>query len=147
MARAPTLALAAVPFTIARPSFGPRRTFSMFFSCRARSAVVTFPLLQPIYERGLKSPDAEILPQRGVIGTTSSCSTLNRVWIVDTRTPEAPFERVLRRMSIVARTQDADMWLLFWLSKGSTVSLCCLVRLLALAWDNGVKYMSPFRTP
>jgi len=62
-----------------------------------------------MYDRGQRSPDAEILPRRGTSGTISCFSRLASASSTSSLTAEWPLSKELHRTSIVARTQDAGI--------------------------------------
>lgn len=67
----------------------------------------------PIHASALRSPDAEMLPRTGICGTTSLFKWLSRDCTMSTRMPDAPLERVLRRMIMDARAHDSGVQVSF----------------------------------
>lgn len=115
-----------MPFTIARPSLGPSFTDLIPASLSAISALamrrwpadlspvhvvkVGFPCITPpMKDNGLKSPDADMLPRIGILGTISWLRSSARQSVVATCTPDTPVEREFSRIDIDARIQDSGM--------------------------------------
>lgn len=94
-ARDATAADTAVPFVMARPSFASSVTGSRLAFIKALSAyrsssplerirIVDFPWMAPeMYDKGLRSPEEEMLPRSGIIGIISY---FNRSCILSTIT-------------------------------------------------------------